>query len=204
MEHPVKRALRRDVLPYLVSARRLKRQWFYTLHVVFGYTTDLVIALAAIGISTPILALAGALSNTQKDITGPATISNVFNSLPAALVLPTALVIMLWVFLRVTFNRESGQKRAVLARSLLQAIRQAEANLPAILGKADPMPDLTTMLEKTIRPPVDRNIQEESWPWTPFAPDIDAEVTKQLEELCKTYETDWTAVVASPLQQRTA
>lgn len=201
MEHPVRRVLRRDVLPYLISAQRLKRQWFYTLHTVFGYTTDLVVALAAVGISTPLLALAGTISDTQKEVGGGA-IPGILGGLPAWLVIPTGIGILTWILLRVTFNREDGQKRAVLAKSLLLSIRQAEANLPAILSKADPMPELTVMLEKTIRPPIDRNIQEQSWPWTPFAPDIEAEVTKRLDDLCKTYEADWTALIASPVQQK--
>lgn len=40
-DHAVKTKLRNEVLPYLVSAQRLQRRWFYRLHEVFGYTTDL-------------------------------------------------------------------------------------------------------------------------------------------------------------------
>lgn len=196
--HPVKRTLERDVLPYLVSARRLRRQWFFLLHSIFAYATDLIIALAAIGISTPFLGLLGAPLDAQGD--KPPSLTTALGTLPAWLFLPAGALIIAWVLLRVTFNREDGQKRAVLAKSCTQVLRQAEANLPSALSKADPMPALTELLEKGIRPTVDRNIQENSWPWTPFAPSIELEVRKELERLCGLYESDWAAV--DPLRSR--
>jgi hypothetical protein len=63
------------------------------------------------------------------------------------------------------------------------------------------MPALTEMLEKHIRPTVDRNILEESWPWSPFAPSIDADVTKEVARLVSLYEGDWTPVLDPELRQ---
>ena len=181
-DHPVKRTLERDVFPYLVSARRLRKQWFYRLHAIFGYTTDLVVALAAIGISSPFLRLL--ISTGTADATGkPPTLGSVLGSVPPVLVYPAAVVILTWVVLRVAFNREEGQKRAVLARNCTKVLQQAEAGLPTALATADPMPALTEMLEKRIRPTVDRNIQESSWPWLPFAPSIDDDVRKEVGDL---------------------
>jgi hypothetical protein len=202
-EHPVRRTLGRDLLPYLVSARRLRRQWFYRLHVIFGYTTDLVVALTAIGISTPLLSLVGSLSDTKKDMTQSPSLIDVLNSIPGWLIYPAGLAVVVWIVLRVTFNREEGQKRAVLAKSCFYQLRQAEASLPTILSKSDPRPEITSLLEKTIRPPVDRNIQEKAWPWTPFAPGIDAEVVVELDALCSKYEADWMLIDSPILQQRT-
>lgn len=193
-DHLVKRTLERDVLPYLVSARRLRRQWFYRLHTVFGYTTDAVVALAAIGISSPLFRLLGSVGSAADAADKPPTLASVLASVPPALVYPTAVIIVTWVVIRVAFNREEGQKRAVLARSCTQVLRQAEASLPTALGAADPMPALNEMLEKRIRPTVDRNIQDNSWPWTPFAPSIDADVKKEVTALCSHYETDWAPV----------
>jgi hypothetical protein len=193
-DHPVKRTLQRDVLPYLVSARQLQKQWFYRLHTVFGYTTDIVVALAAIGIATPLLTLLSSTASGGDAANKPQTLSGALATIPPILVYPAALFIVIWVILRVAFNREDGQKRAVLARSCTQILRQAEANLPSALGTSDPMPALTEMLEKRIRPTVDRNIQDNAWPWLPFAPSIDADVEKEVTRLCKTFEEAWAAV----------
>jgi hypothetical protein len=200
-EHRVKRTLERDVLPYLVSARQLKKQWFYRMHTVFAYTTDIVVALAAIGITGPLLTLLGSTDAAADSTNKAPTFSNVLNSVSPALVYPAAVLILTWVILRVAFNREDGQKRAVLARSCTQILRQAEASLPAALGSSDPMPALTEMLEKRIRPTVDRNIQEESWPWLPFAPSIDVDVKKEANALCTRFEDAWAPIIEPELRQ---
>lgn len=200
-EHPVKRTLERDVLPYLVSARQLRKQWFYRLHTVFGYTTDLVVVLAALGISSPLLLLLGAGGSGPDGAAKPPALAEVLASVPPALVYPAAVLILAWVVIRVAFNREEGQKRAVLARSCTQVLRQAEASLPSALGTPDPMPALNELLEKRIRPTVDRNVQENAWPWLPFAPSVDADVQKEVTVLCTRYQADWAPVNPLGLRQ---
>lgn len=190
-DHVVKRTLRRDVLPYLISARQLRRQWFYRVHVVFGYATDLVVALAAIGIGSPLLRLIGTNGEASKGAPDAATFAGAIASVPPVLLYPTTVLILAWVIIRIAFNREDGQRRAVLARSCTRVLRQAEASLPTALGNKYPMQALNEMLEKKIRPTVDRNIQDDSWPWVPFAPRIDADVEREVTALCARFENDW-------------
>ncbi len=187
----VRRKLQRDTLPYLVSAHRLRQQWFYRLHTIFGYTTDLVVALMTIGISAPLLTF---LTNgSPSEVAGQkaAALPEMLATVPAWLYYPTLLLIILWVVLRVAFAREEGQKRAVLAKSCSQVLREVEAKLHRALAKPSPMSDLNELLDKQIAPTVDRNIQENAWPWTPFAPDIGKEVEQELAGLCEKYEADW-------------
>jgi hypothetical protein len=198
-DHVVKRTLERDVLPYLISARRLKKQWFYRLYMVFGYTTDLVVILASIGVTAPLLRILGLVGTS--DSVQPPNLASSLASVPPILVYPAIALILTWVVFRVAFNREEGQKRAVLARSCTQALRLAEAGRPTALGRENPMPELTEILEKRIRPTVDRNIQESAWPWFPFAPSIEADVRKEVDRLSALYETDWAPVVDSGLRQ---
>lgn len=200
-DHPVKRTLERDVLPYIVSARQLRKQWFYRMHTVFGYTTDIVVALATIGIAPPLLRLIGATGSAADVADKPLTLTSALASLPPALVYPAAVLIVVWIIIRVAFSREEGQKRAVLARSCTKVLQQAEAGLPQALSAADPMPALTEMLEKRIRPTVDRNIQESAWPWLPFAPRIEADVKKEVSAFCSSYEGDWAPVNNSGLRE---
>jgi hypothetical protein len=200
--HPVRRSLQRDVLPYIVTARRLRKQWFYRLHSIFGYTTDFIVALTAIGVSTPLLTLIGSVSSAgNKEAAQSPPLRDVLSSVPQWLYFPLVFIIITWIVLRVTFNREEGQKRAVLAKSCAQVLRQSEASLHAVLSKSDPMPGITELLEKKIRPTVDRNIQENAWRWVPFAPGIDDEVGKDLEALCSRYEMDWAPIGALGFRQ---
>lgn len=190
----VTHTLERVVLPYLVSGRRLKRLWFYWLHTFFGYATDLVVALAAIGVSSPLFAL---LSGKDAPAEMPARAPNlatVLSGIPSYLVYPAAIAIVAWLIIRIVFNREEGQKRAVLARSCTQSLREANAALHKVLRDKRPGAGLTKLLEEHIRPTVDRNIQEGSWPWLPFAPNIEAEVQQELRALRSLFEEEWEAV----------
>jgi hypothetical protein len=200
-EHPVRRVLRRDLLPYLVTARRLPKQWFYLLHVLFGYTTDLVVVLSAVGVSAPLLGMLGPLDQTGRGAPSP-SLPAALQSVPGLVMIPTAAILVFWLALRVTYNREDGQKRALLAKSCRRQLRKAEASLPAILSTPDPMPEIAKLLEKGIRNPVDQYISDEAWPWLPFAPGIDAEVDRELEAWCSKYESDWTPITTPALQQR--
>lgn len=200
-DHPVKRKLERDVLPYLISARQLRKQWFYRLHTLFGYTTDLVVAFAAIGISSPLVSLLSSVGSAANNGPKPPTLSSALGPLPAVVVGPTTVLIVLWVIMRIAFNREDGQNRAVLARSCAQVLRQAEARLHSVLRLPDPMPALIEMAEQRIGPTVDRSIQDSAWPWVPFAPNIDTVVTEEVAVLCMQYERDWAPVDARGLRR---
>lgn len=193
-DHPVRRKLHRDILPYLVSARRLRTQWYCRLYVVFGYATDLIVALTAIGITTPLLRLVGDAGATGAAGQQGATLAEVLATVPSWLYYPTGVLIILWILLRVAFTREDGQKRAVLARSCTQMLREVEAKLHRVLLKPDPMPELNELLEKQIALIVDRNIQENAWPWAPFAPGIDEEVDADFVKLCERFESGWAPV----------
>lgn len=189
---PVKRKLGREILPYIISARRLRRRWFYITHSIFGYTTDVLVALTAIGLSSPILDFfANGEPTAGHDDSARVSLAEVLSSVPQWLYYPTIAIAVVWVLLRVAFVREDGQKRAVLARSCFTSLRQVEARLHKILVKEDPMADLMKLADEEIWPTVDRNIQERSWPWAGPAPDIEKEVEELLRNFCSRYESGW-------------
>jgi hypothetical protein len=51
---------------------------------------------------------------------------------------------------------------------------------------------------------VDRGIQENAWPWLPFADDIDTDVNRQLEALCSRFEVEWLPVEAPAIRKAAA
>ncbi len=197
-DHPVKRKLRNDILPYFATAKRLRRQWFYVSHVVFGYATDLLIALSAVGVGWP--AVSTILMNQQEKNSPPGSLAAAMASVPEYMAYPFGMLLILWIVWRVVFNREDGQKKAVLAKSFTLAMHQAEARLPRILGDPNPMPAITKLYEEILWPTVDRGIQEGAWPWFPIAPEVDKEVEQQLDAICQKYESQW-AQVDSPGQR---
>lgn len=202
-DHPVKRKLSRDILPYVVTAKRLHRQWFYRLHLLFGYTTDFLVALTAIGISSPLFAFfISASESGENHKTELASITKEIGLLPPIVYYPIIILVLVWIILRVAFVRENGQKRAVLAMSCAQTFRQIEARLHRLLVKPEPMPDLTKLLDEEIFPAVDRNIQESAWPWTGPAPakEINADLESLLADFCQKYESAWQIPVTPDLR----
>lgn len=185
----VDRKLEQSVIPYIISGRKLKRQWFYMTNTLFGYTTDLLGAATSIGLAVPrTLAF---FMDKPADATNAGVTVGVFDGLRPELYYPALAVALLWVILRVMFARENGQKKAVLARSAATTMRQAEASLYKLLASPDPLPGLNELLNKQLEPTVDRAIQEEAWPWTPFAPNIDAEVKRFTDQLTVRFGEDW-------------
>lgn len=187
-EHPVKRKLRNEILPYFVTARMLRKKWFFVTYSLFGYTTDILVALTALGVVSPVIS--GIFASSQTSGGKSTSLADLTATLPKELYYPVLLVVLAWIFLRVAFIREDGQKRAILAKSCYQVVRSAEASLPGILGKSDPMSDLSK-LYKDFWPTVQGSIQQDAWVWTPFAPGIENEVESWLEELCRRYEDGW-------------
>jgi hypothetical protein len=191
-DHPVKQKLKDQILPWLESAKLLHKQWFYRLHVLFGYATDVTVALGAIGISFPLITIL-----TQPSGKADGANANVLAAIPHNsrwLYLFIAACVVAWVILRVTFNREDGAKKAVLAKSCRQTMKQLEAKLFHILTQTDPMLDLNKMVVEQIAPTVDRNIQEGSWPWPGPAPGIDPVVNERLRDLCERFSSRWSKV----------
>jgi hypothetical protein len=153
------------------------------LHVLFGYTTDVVGSLSSLGVVSPILVLLAAPKTGQSSTDVSTTLAAALASVPAYLYYPTLGVVLAWIVLRVAFNREEAQRRAVLARSCTQFLHRAEARLFHVLGCPDPMPALNEILDKQIAPTVDRHIQEAGWPWYPFKEGIEHEVARELARL---------------------
>ena len=187
-DHPVTEKLRNSVLPYVVTSRRLPKQWYYRTNWLFGTTTDVVIALGA---ASPV---AGFLSGQAGADGKPVSLPVLLDSVPERYYIVVLILSALWVALRVLFAREEGQKKAVLAKSCVQSMRQASAKLHRILDDTDPMPALNKLVQEQIEPVVDRNIQDGSWVWDGPAQDVEDEVETILNGLRKKYEGKWAAV----------
>lgn len=198
-EHPVATKLRREILPWLISARRLRSQWFYWLHETFGYTTDGLAALAAVGLVPAAVAkLVAAGEASPGASTGVAAAA--FTGVSPTLAFLFSLVLGVWVLLRVVFARQEGQKRAVLAKSCARTLRAAHAELYKILIEPDPMPAINKLYVDRIWPTVDRTMQEDGWTFTGFAGGIEVEVENELAQLCQRFASGWREVPHAALR----
>lgn len=189
-EHPVQRKLKDQILPWLESAKLLRKQWFYRLYLLFGYTTDITAALATIGIALPLTTLI--TQPLEKE--GNSSILLHLPRDPVWLYYVSALAVLIWVILRVAFAREDGQKKAVLAKSCCQTMKKAEVKLYHLLAVADPMPELNKLISEQIVPTVDLNTQEGSWPWSGPAPEVEPAVKARLDFFSSKFSANWSPI----------
>ncbi len=197
MEHPVSQKLWRDVLPWIQSSRRLRRQWFYRVGVLHGYASDILVALASAGIAGPVLDALGRSTRTG-DVPRPAQmdLGGVFRDpwANAGLVL-----LLLWILLKVVVVRENVVARTVAVKACLRQFQGVQVLISRALEGEDPMEHLNKLYRETICACVDRAIQDEIWPWSgQIAPGADEEALKEATRLVQKYGTNWkTAPAAS-------
>lgn len=193
--HPVRQILERGILPYLISARRLKRQPFYIAYNIHVYSRDILAGLIGIGLSAPAMKLfAGALGDTSS-AKGAAEAGLTQIPSPWVAVVIAAAVVM--VSLRVYVNNSKADERAILLRKCASDMRAASINLYTILDTADPMNALIDMRNKLA---AIANSHVGAWPWDyEPAPGIEAEVQERVRRLCETFSVNW--VMTQGIQQ---
>lgn len=191
-DHPVKRKLRQAILPYCVSAQKLKWQPLFLTYGFYAYVHDFLAALVGAGIAPPLIGLFGdgqGGSEGARQIT--AAVAE-FDNIPWYISV-AFFAFLLWTILKVIVTRASGEKRAALAQSCRKEFRRLEARLQSELSQPNPMPALNE-IEKEVRALVDRNIAEDAWPWRGPAKGIDEQVEKELDEISRRFEQNWTPV----------
>jgi hypothetical protein len=191
--HPVKRKLEQAILPYVVSAEKLKRQPAYVTYDVYSYAHELLIAVVALGVAPPLLSLFASDAGSSGN---PSTVSSALDALkkaPPWLAVISVVALAIWLLLKLFISRENVAKRAVLARSCRKEMRQLSLNLRDELQSANPMPGLQG-IQEAISELVHRHIQEESWPWDGPSDNIDRPLRERLDRLCHQFEQNWLPV----------
>jgi hypothetical protein len=192
-QHPVKRKLEQAILPYMLSAERLRLRPVYLTYGVYSYIHEFLIAIVALGLAPPLLSfftVDSVNADSQKTV---ASALDALKKAPAWLAVATVIALMCWIFLKLLINRENVAKRAVLAHSCRKEIRQLYLKLREELQKGDPMPGLLE-IQKNITELVDRHVREESWPWDGPAENIESRLQARLDRICQQFEQNWQPV----------
>ena len=182
-DHPVRRKLRGTVIPYVVSAKRLRKQPIYIAHWVHVYTNDLLAAMIGLGLANPVLRL------FSGEDASAAQVMKSFGE--TAWAIPTIVAAVLWALFKIILTRQGAEKRAVLMRSCRTEFETYQFEITETLGAGDPLDGLNEIYER-IMGTVKRHLAERAWPWpSGHAPDIDLEVDREVEALCRKYESGW-------------
>lgn len=171
--HPVESKLRTELIPYFVSAEKLRWRLLYVAYEIYAYASDLLAALVGLGFASPILQ---AMQGNKIELQG----------LPVMGV----VALLIWITLKIYISRNEGEKRSTLAKSCRRQFRKFSAELNRGLATPTPMPQLVKLQEE-ITSLVDRHIMEDAWPWAPLAKNIESRVEREVKALCDQYGSGW-------------
>jgi len=186
-DHYILRKLSTQLLPWMISGRRLSRLWFVRLAAFWRYTGDLAAALAGLGIGTPLVALA-----SGKTPEGKTAFDVIREVLPASMFYVGVAALIIWVILRLVVQNEDIIARALLARDCAQSVRALRQQLWMALADPDPMPRIT-QIQRSVDDQVQNAIRNRVWPWEPLpSPDtIAAELAAAVDEIRTTFMSNW-------------
>jgi hypothetical protein len=152
--------LAHQIIPYLVKAKYLRRQWFWIVGQIYLFGNDALTAIASIGLSSPIFAAARRLpagGEAQDDFHWAEYLAE-----PAGRIGLAAL--LLWAALKVAVNRYDVVARCSAVKSCQGQLRSAALSLDQTLDAGDPMPQLNRLYSERIYPVADRAVLENIWP----------------------------------------
>jgi hypothetical protein len=186
-DHYILRKLSSQLLPWMISGRRLRKLWFVRLAAFWRYTGDLAAALAGLGIGTPVVALA-----SGKTPEGKTAFDVIREVLPMSMFYVGIAALVVWVILRLVVQNEDIIARALLARDCAQSMRALRQQLYIGLAEQDPMPRIT-QIQKSVDDQVQNAIKNRVWPWDPLPPPdtIAAELTATVDEIRTRFMSGW-------------
>lgn len=189
-DHPALIFLHRELLPFLIAGRQVKRQWFVRLDGIYRYTGDLAAALAGLGLGGPLVgafAKAGA-ANPQSDLWTKLT-----TQLGPTWVYVGIASLAVWVVIRVVVQNEAVSQRATLARQFALDNEAANAKLYEALRKTVPRDGILEIYRVTMDR-VQTALAKAIWPFDTFRPPalvFQAERDRLTGEIRESYMANW-------------
>jgi hypothetical protein len=187
-DHYILRKLCNQVLPWIISGRRLRRHWLVRLATLYSYTNDMSAALAGLGIGAPI----AALISSEKSSEGKGAVELLRDTLPAAWFGIGAAALVVWLALRLVVQREDVIARALLARNCAQSMSVLYQQLLVSLSASDPMQKITE-IQRSVDDQVQNAIRNKVWIWDPLPPQevIADELKTAVDSIRTGFMTDW-------------
>jgi hypothetical protein len=187
-DHYILRKLCDELLPWMISGRKVGRQWFVWLDRFYAYTANLAAALAGLGVGAPIVALV-----QGEAPAGQNAIDILRSTLPPPWFLVGLVALIVWVLLRLVVQREDVIARALLAREYARSINAHYAQLWHALAADDPMPQILA-IQKSVDDRVQDAIKNGVWPWDPPPPppdSIDEDLKDMVDRIRSTFMAKW-------------
>jgi hypothetical protein len=175
----IQRKLNTDILPQLLSAEQLPRNWRYWLYRVNAYGSELAALMVGVGLS----------SNMTNVMVGkPFDFKS--DELSVSLGLAAALF---WIVMKLVVNQEDLVKKGTAIRSSQKELKKIRMDLHVALSQSNPMPALTAA-QVAVSAIVTRLNGEDAWPWPGNDPSVEPVVRIQSDEYYTKFSPTWTEV----------
>jgi hypothetical protein len=177
-----------EVLPFMIGARRVRRQWFVVLAKVHAYGGELATALAGLGVGAPVVALF-----QGKAPGGQSALDALRQALPGVWFWIGIVALALWLILRLVVKQQNVLDRALFARECSKTMQKLGADLYDALSDPNPMPKIIATQEaqrRAVREAIDKDV----WPWNPQWPnaeDIALELRKEVNDIRDRFMRQW-------------
>jgi hypothetical protein len=209
--------LKRETLPYIVSAGRLSRWFPYYLYQTYQYGSEVFVLLASLGFSSPALTYLAESSSSdqqQRAAAMPSNIAEQLNESELYILIPAVLFLVAWGLVKFYILHKNLEKKCSLIESCGKEFQTLISELYGILGHANDPRDANTkaeidQLNEKIRQIAQRHMAEGSWRFQPFAEGYEELSGQLFERLRRTYGQQWDdpqapKIVETPTVRRAA
>jgi hypothetical protein len=191
-DHPALVFLHRELLPFIIAGRRVKRRWFVWLDGVARYTGDLAAALAGLGVGGP---LVGAFAHPAEPAHEASADlwTRLTEQLGPSWVYIGFAAIIVWIFVRLVTQNESVTQRATLAKQFALDNESGYGKLDQALHGHVPR-DLILEVYRSTMDRVQTALTKEIWPYKKYRPPVAAyqpELDRLTDEIRTNYMRDW-------------
>jgi len=190
--HAVERKLRYEMLPYLVTAQRLKAWPPMRIYATYLYAAELFVLLAGFGVATPVMRF---LSGNPAG-SGDAKQQTIVEFLGSGYMAFLSLVLLvIWGLLKFYVKTEDLPKKCNLLQSCISQCAGFGVQIRRAVADPNPMPTLIVIQAK-LSDLVERNVAEGAWPYDGPEPGIQSLVDQQYEDLVAPFRGNWNQIDA--------
>ncbi|HXZ01755.1 MAG TPA: hypothetical protein VEI03_17300 [Stellaceae bacterium] len=187
-DHYILRKLCNELLPWMIAGRRVRRQWFVLLAMIYAYGGEAATALTGLGLGAPLVALF-----QGKAENGASALDILRTALPGIWFWVGIVALVLWLAVRLIVSHEDALARALFARDCATTMQRLYADLWVALGDSNPLPKLAPIQDAVLRK-VREAIEKKVWPWDPPPPPqqvVGVELRTQINDIRMKFMREW-------------
>jgi hypothetical protein len=191
-DHPALVFLHRELLPFMIAGRRVKRQWFVRLDGIYRYTGDLAAALAGLGLGGPLVGAFAHPTEPAHDASADLW-TRLTDQLGPRWVYIGLVAIIIWIIVRLIIQNESVTQRATLAQQFALDNESGYGKLFECLRRRVPRDGILEVYRSTtdrVQTALTKNI----WPFETYRPPeaaFQAERDRLIDEIRTNYMANW-------------